>query len=122
MIEHVYARIKEVRPDVKVLGGAAVLQPIPYFRGIFDHGGLANMDAVVIHPYRGNPEGVEQDVNDLQKLIHTYDNHSNPIWATETGLIDPSPDGREHIARYLVRQYTLLLSSGRRKNLLVSAS
>lgn len=113
MLEHANAKIKEVRPDVTVLGGAAVLQPLPYFEGIFKHDGLSNMDAAVIHPYRGNPEGVDQDVADLQNLAKRFNNGKGvPIWATETGLIDTTPSGRDRIARYLVRQYTLLLSSG----------
>lgn len=112
MLRHANAKIKQVRPDVTVLGGAAVLQPLPYFEGIFKHDGLSHMDAAVIHPYRGNPEGVDQDTNDLQNLAKQHnDGKGVPIWATETGLIDQSPGGRERVARYLVRQYTLLLSA-----------
>ena len=40
MIKAVYPKLKAVQPDVKVLGCAAVVIPMPYFEGIFKHGGL----------------------------------------------------------------------------------
>ena len=49
-------RLKEIRPDVPVLGCGTVLPPRPYLEGIFQHGGLKHMDRVVIHPYRGSPD------------------------------------------------------------------
>ena len=124
MIKAAYPKIKALRPDVKVLGFAAVVIPLPYLEGIFKHGGLQAMDAVVIHPYRGQPEGVEIEVAELQKLIRKYnDGKDKPIWVTETGSWDGSEYdweqgkglnllGRSNIARYLVRQYALLLSTG----------
>ena len=121
MLKVAYARIKEARPDVKVLGGAAVLVPLPYFEEIFKNGGLDFMDAVVIHPYRGTPEGVDREVADLQELIRTYNQgRDKPIWVTETGRYTQDEFdwekgrqmyemGRAEGARYLPRQYTLLL-------------
>jgi len=121
MLKVAYAKIKAVRPDVQVLGGAAVLIPLPYFEGIFKNGGLDSMDAVVIHPYRDKPEGVDHEVADLQDLIRKY-NHGQdkPIWATETGHLSTAEydwekgrkmyeKGRGEAASYLPRQYTLLL-------------
>ncbi|HYW78136.1 MAG TPA: hypothetical protein VE890_01110, partial [Thermoguttaceae bacterium] len=122
MLKHAYQRIKEVRPDVKVLGCATVVVPLPYLEGIFKHGGLDYMDAVVIHPYREQPEGVEDDVAELQEMIRMYnDGEDKPIWVTETGTFDRSEYdwelgketyelGRRNAARYLVRQNVLLLS------------
>jgi hypothetical protein len=122
MIKVAYKRIKQIRPDVKVLGCACVLIPLPYIEGIFKHGGLDAMDAVVIHPYRGRPEGVEQEVAELEELIRTYNKGKDkPIWVTETGCMDDSEfdfekgrnmweRGRGNAARYLARQYTLLMT------------
>jgi hypothetical protein len=124
MIKVVYAKLKAVRPDVKILGCAAVVIPMPYFEGIFKNGGLQAMDAVVIHPYRGQPEGVEKETAELQALIRQYnDGKDKPIWVTETGTMDGREydweaggktqfKGRAHTARYLVRQYALLFSTG----------
>jgi hypothetical protein len=122
MLEHAYKILKEPRPDVKVIGGAVVLIPIPYFEKMFKLGALKFMDAVEIHPYRDQPEGVEMEVAELQDLIRKYnDGKDKPIWVTETGKMDKAEfdweqgknmheQGRRAIASYLVRQYTLLLS------------
>jgi hypothetical protein len=122
MLKAAYGKIKALRPDVQVLGGACVLIPLPYLEGIFKLGGLDYMDAVVIHPYRGQPEGVEREVDELQALIRKYnDGKDKPIWVTETGQhAQKSFDweagkglfekGRQDGARYLTRMYTLLLT------------
>jgi len=122
MLKVAYEKIKAVRPDVKVLGGACVLIPIPYIEGIFKLGGLDYMDAVVIHPYRGKPEGVDKEVAELRELMKKYNGgKEKEIWVTETGRhgqveFDWEKDkkmyemGRQLGAVYLPRQYTLLLS------------
>ncbi len=111
MCKYVYDKVKAVRPDVEVLGGAAVLLPPPYFESIFKNGGLASMDGVVIHPYRGRPEGIETEIDELRELMRKYDaGKEKPLWVTETGSIDTSVGGRAKIARYLTKQYTLLLT------------
>ena len=122
MLKHAYARIKEVRPDVRVLGGAAAVIPMPYLEGLFAQGGLDSMDALVLHPYRSQPEGVDVDVGDVQALIRRYNGGKDkPIWVTETGRLDRDEyaweegrqmfeKGRRGVARYLPRQYALLLS------------
>ena len=111
MLEQAYRQIKSVRPDVEVLGGAAVLIPLPYLREVFRLGGLEHMDAVVVHPYRGSPEGVERDLAALKELIQRYSGGvRKPIWVTEFGRHDNSPGGRRRSASYLVRFATLMLS------------
>ena len=122
MLKHAYQKIKAIRPDVQVLGCATVLIPMPYIEGIFKHGGLDYMDAVVLHPYRRNPEGVELEIDQVNDLMRQYNNgKTKPIWITETGTHNTREDawedglklyesGRRHVARYLARQYTLLLS------------
>ncbi len=123
MLKHAYQKIKAVRPDVQVLGCATVLIPMPFIEGIFKHDGLKYMDGVVIHPYRGAPEGVEKEVADLEALIRQYNNGKpKPIWVTETGRHDTREaewekgkklyeEGRQYVTRYLTRQYTLLMMS-----------
>jgi hypothetical protein len=122
MLEHAYTKVKETRPDVKVIGGAVVLIPIPYFENMFKHGALKFMDAVEIHPYRDTPEGVDTEVAELQELIRKYnDGKDKPVWVTETGKMNKAEYdwekgknmhelGRREVASYLVRQYVLLLS------------
>ena len=72
MCKAAHQGIKAVRPDVTVLGAAAVSIPLPYFESIFKQGGVDSMDAVVIHPYRDRPEGVEGEIADLRQLIKKY--------------------------------------------------
>lgn len=111
MLEQAYRQIKSVRPDVRVLGGAAVLIPLPYLREVFRLGGLEHMDGVVVHPYRGKPEGVERELMALKELVERYSGGvRKPIWVTEFGRHDDSPGGRQRSASYLVRMATLLLS------------
>jgi hypothetical protein len=113
MLEEAYRQIKTVRPDVKVLGGAAVKIPLPYLREIFRFGGLEHMDGVAVHPYRGGPEGVERELAALKELIQRYSGGvRKPIWVTEFGRHDNSPGGRRRSASYLLRLATLLLSEG----------
>ncbi len=107
MLKTVYPRIKAARPDVTVLGGAAVLAPLPWFEDLFAHGALAFMDGVVIHPYRGRPEGVERDI---AALVSAMKGTPKPIWATECGNSGDLEPGRRASAKYLVRLMTLMRS------------
>lgn len=110
LCQAVYPLLKQVRPDVPVLGGAAVLLPLPYFEGVFKHGGLKGMDAAVIHPYRGRPEGLDAEIGELRDLMRRYAHgQEKPIWATEYGSFSPDP---KVSARFYVRLSTLMLSQG----------
>lgn len=111
MLRTAYARIKAARPDVTVLGGAAVLAPLPWFEDLFAHGALDSLDALVIHPYRGRPEGVETDVAAITAAMRAANRGvAKPIWATECGNSGDLEPGRRASARYLARLMTLLRS------------
>ena len=71
MLRESYAQIKQLRPDVTVLGGATAGIPLPYWEKLMQNGGLQSMDALSIHPYRYNapPEGLETEVAALQTLV-----------------------------------------------------
>ncbi len=124
MLKVAHEKIKALRPDVEVLGGACVLIPLPYLEGIFRLGGLDHMDGVVIHPYRASPEGVEKEIDELHALIRKYNGgRDKPVWVTETGRHAKKEFawekgrgmyemGRQEGARYLPRMYTLLLTRG----------
>ena len=93
-----------------VLGGAAVPIPLDYYRQLFEHGALNSMDAVVIHPYRRQPEGVEEQIESLRQLMARYGT-PKPIWATEFSDLPDMKKSRDDVARYLVRMSTLLLAA-----------
>ena len=108
-----YRMLKTGRPGLIVAGGAAVLAPRPWFDALFDKGALDTMDAVIIHPYTSDPEGVEADIRTLRDSIRRHTGgKSKPIWATEFGRFDHSPNGRAAIADYLVRISTIMVSEG----------
>ncbi len=109
----VYPQLKEERPSVNVIGCAPVLIPMPYFEGIFANGGLKAMDGVVIHPYRGRPEGVEREIAELRALMRKHgDGKEKPIWCTEYGYGLWSGGSMADIAKYLVRTSVLMRSQG----------
>lgn len=118
MLKAAYTRIKAVRPDVTVIGGATAGTVLPYWNKLIADGALAYLDVLSVHPYRYNqpPEGIENDILALQTLVR--DNNkgvSKPIWVSEIGweeqtaplLVDDAT-----LAKYVPRTYGLLLSAG----------
>ena len=93
-----------------------VLIPLPYFEAIFKQRGLDAMDAVVIHPYRGRPEGVEREIDELDALMKRY-NHgeAKPVWCTEYGYGLHNAGTLANVAKNLVRQSVLLRSRNVRR-------
>jgi len=113
IVKAVYPQLKEERPSVNVIGCAPVLIPLPYFEGVFANGGLKAMDGVVIHPYRGRPEGVEREIAELRELMRKYgDGKEKPVWCTEYGYGVWSCGSLSEVAKYLVRTSVLMRSQG----------
>jgi hypothetical protein len=110
MLQESYKSLKAANPSLTVLGGAAVPVPLDYLGKLFEKGALDAMDAVVIHPYRRQPEGVEEQIDSLRRLMARYGT-PKPIWATEFGDLGDMRKSRDDVARYLVRMSTLLLGA-----------
>ena len=107
LLKTAYAKVKSVRPDVQVLGGATVKVPIPYLEKLFKLGALDSMDAIAVHPYQ-TPETVVRSLTDLVALTRKYNGgKSKPIWATECGDAHDSTPDRDAAASYLVRMMVL---------------
>lgn len=123
MLRYTYQAIKSVRPDVTVVGGAALYADLRWFERLFQNGGLSYMDVVSDHPYTLlgfiSPELHElagQMVN-LQKLVKRY-NHGQPkpIWITEMGWSSSFLRVSERAqASYLVRSALLSMAAGVQK-------
>ncbi len=119
LLKQTYTDVKSIRPDVKVIGPAAVTIPFDWIEELFKLGGLNYLDGVSIHPYMfpQAPEGVEREMDKLNKLIAKYNDTGReiPIWVTETGW-PTSTDGtgisEERQAEYLVRNNVLTLGEG----------
>ena len=113
MLKAAYQAIKAKQPGTRVLGGAAVLAPQPWFEDLFAAGALNYLDALVIHPYYNVPEDVEKPIQALQSSMAKYGAAGvKPIWATETAFTDTVNAGRQDMARDLVRQLTLMRANG----------
>jgi hypothetical protein len=110
MLRDAYRRVKAEAPSVTVLGGAGVPIPLDYYRSLFEKGALASMDAIVIHPYRKQPEGVGQEIEALRRLMARY-GAPKPIWATEFSDLSDMRKSRDDVARYLVRMSVRLLAA-----------
>ncbi len=118
MLQAAYTALKAQQPGVKVIGGACVPLPIPWFQSLFADGALAYMDAVDIHPYVNPPEGLETNLTALQQLMISTPSSkgggvAKPIWTTECGFTDQiNPVGRQLMASYLVRIMTIMRTAG----------
>ena len=108
MLKDVYVAIKKEFPDVTVIGASAVTVPLPYLEGLFKQGALQYMDAISVHPYRNEPEGVEAELDGLKALMAKYGG-VKPIYATEFG--HKYPDAAD-APGYMVKMATLMASEG----------
>lgn len=123
LLRYTYQAVKSVRPDVTVVGGAALFADLSWFTQIFQDGGLQYMDVVSDHPYTAlnvlSPEleGLESLMTSLEGLIKSYNNgDAKPIWISELGW--PTSiirvDERTQ-ADYLVRGAVLSMAAGVQK-------
>jgi hypothetical protein len=123
LLRYTYQAVKSVRPDVTVVGGAALFADLPWFTQIFQDGGLQYMDVVSDHPYTPlnvlSPEleGLGSLMTSLEDRIKSYNNGSaKPIWISELGW--PTSiirvDERTQ-ADYLVRGAVLSIAAGVQK-------
>lgn len=108
MLKDLYTAIKAEFPDVMVIGASTVTVPLPYIESLFQQGALDYMDAISVHPYRNEPEGVEVELAGLKALMDEY-GEVKPIYATEFGhKYEDSADA----SGYLVKMATLMASEG----------
>lgn len=118
LLKTTYETVKAADPDTVVVGAATAGVPWEWLEELFQLGGLDYMDALSIHPYRypGEPEGLVQDLEQLQDLVKTYNNgQMKPVWITELGW--PTQTGARGVdentqAQYIVRSHVLSLSEG----------
>ncbi len=82
LLKTVWDTVKPLFPDVKVLGGSTNMVGAGALESLFKLGALNYMDGVVVHPYRNNPEHVDDELTHLQDLMAKY-GAVKPIYATE---------------------------------------
>lgn len=96
--------VRAVRPDVRILGGAAHSIPLAWFQALFDAGAAQHMDALAIHPYGVAPEQLRRQIGQLRRLPQAAD---IPIEVTEFGHTDPA-----RAPAYLLKSYCQMALSG----------
>lgn len=106
MLRTVYQAVKASRPDVKVLGGAALAIPVGYFKPLFDLGALTYMDGLVIHPYTTDPEQFEKQIAVLRAAMGST---LRPIHVTE---FSQELDSVADTANYLVKSVVAMAAAG----------
>jgi hypothetical protein len=86
-----YPAVKAQHPKTAILGGSTNVIGTGFLEEIFKAGALANMDAVVVHPYRSHAEGVDKELEHLDAVMARY-RPVRPIYATEFGseFADPT--------------------------------
>ena len=112
MLAEVSASLRRSHPDLPIGGGAAVGIPLPWFDQLGVRGAFASMDAAVIHPYRLQPAGVDDDIARLRGVFARHGSASLPVWVTETGQSIPGEAQRPALAAYLGQQLGLLALAG----------
>ena len=100
----VRTQVKAVAPGTEILCTGAHSVALDYFRRLFTAGGLAACDAISLHPYRPQPEGLGPEITALRALMDAH-GARRPIHATEFGkwFDDPAeaPD-------YMLKMATLM--------------
>lgn len=108
LLREVYEELKPAHPDVAILGGSTNVIGTGFLERLFEAGALDVMDAVVVHPYRSRPEGVDVEFGRLREAMGRH-GETKPIWATEFSDNYETP---ELAASGLVKMVALMSAAG----------
>lgn len=95
-------------PGVQILGGSTNTVGTGFLDGLFAAGLLDAADAIAIHPYRTNAEGLDLEIGHLQDVMRRH-GRTLPIWATEFSDNFATPD---LAAPHLVKMVATLSAAG----------
>lgn len=104
LVKKAAPRIRRADPSGMVLAGATSEVDLEWLESCFERGLLKWVDAVSVHPYRGQrPETVIEDYARLRELIdrHAPEGKDVPVLSSEWGYDAP----KQKIARYMVRMF-----------------
>ncbi|WP_181814782.1 glycosyl hydrolase [Sphingomonas aracearum] len=82
LLQTLYATVKPQFADVSILGGSTNAIGTGFLETLFAAGALNYMDAVAVHPYRNDGEGIDGEIANLRQVMAKY-GKVVPIWATE---------------------------------------
>jgi len=90
LLKAVNAKMRPAHPDVKIIGGSTNIVATGFLEQLFAAGMLSYVDAVAVHPYRPDPEGVDWELARLRAAIVRH-GPVKPVWATEFSRDFTSP-------------------------------
>ncbi len=118
MYEVSKAAIREVNPNIPVIGlntsGAAAV----WIEGVLETGEGQNMDIMSIHPYQwyGDPltYSVRQGLINVYEVLKKYGLEDKPLWITEFGYSTNYEDVDSYLEQgsYIAQAYPLMMSLG----------
>ncbi|MDQ2798009.1 MAG: cellulase family glycosylhydrolase [Armatimonadota bacterium] len=106
--------IKQADPNATVLAPGTSGIPLDFLESVFQTGILRYLDAVSLHPYRGdNPESAAREYASVRRLIQKYAPKGKriPLVSSEWGYTTVSVSEKQQ-ADYLARQWLFNLSEG----------
>lgn len=108
LLAAVHRSVKPAHSGVQILGGSTNVIGTGFLETIFRAGGLADMDGVVVHPYRDHPDGLDLELDRLRAAMQRAGG-GKPIWATEFGSQFDDPRAA---ASFLLRATAMLSAAG----------
>ncbi len=119
LLKRTFEAVKAVRPELPVVGPAAVTLPYGWLERLFALGALEYLDAVSVHPYTfpaapDTPGGLDRKLKRLHALIARYSGGlRKPVWLTEIGWTTQRGGvSATNQARYAVRAFVMALATG----------
>lgn len=80
------SRIREANPKALIAGGATSGIDLAFLQTAFQHGLLDAVDIITVHPYRiAPPESINNEIDELRKLIGRFTERKIEIWTGEWG-------------------------------------
>lgn len=114
LVNTVIPAIRRVDPTAWVVGPATAGFPWDFYQALNDAGALGRLDAISVHPYRGEPpeSALEQYLQLRARLDHLSPQRHIPIIASEWGYSTAVEGYTEAVqAQYLVRQWLFHLTA-----------
>ncbi len=108
LLRTVYQAVKPAHPGLLLIGGSTNTIATGFLARLFKAGMLDWVDAVAVHPYRPEPEGVDWELSRLQAAMAEAGT-VKPIWATEFSREFPDP---ATAGPFYLKMIALLESSG----------
>ncbi len=96
LLSATHQAVKAARPEVRIIGGAALAVPLAWFGALSETGAPAWMDTLALHPYTTPPEQFRRQIA-LLRQIPGFE--TIPIEATEFGTPDPA-QAAAHLMKY----------------------